>query len=262
MTTYGGQRRQLQATLVFAAVNLLGSFIFLLSIAGTYRVIGRLAMAGVAERITHVDPKTSILVAMGFFVAFCVKSGLFPFHYWLPTLYAGPRPAVAAILSGAVANIGAYGLLRFGAGVFPEQLRLGAPALILLGAASIIYGGVLATSRGQTAEMLAYSAIGQVGYVLVAVGVGGAVGLSAAVLLSVVNALNKTYPIPTASSMPRRLATGPGVIAILASSVATEDAAIITFCMLGIAFVALTSPVSSHAIARAAARRDARHGAP
>ncbi|MGH3757731.1 cation:proton antiporter [Actinophytocola sp.] len=54
------------------------------------------------------------------------------------------------------------------------------------------------------------------------------------------------------------LATGPGVIAILASSVATEDAAIITFAVLAIAFVALTSPVSSHAIARVAHRRDSR----
>jgi monovalent cation/proton antiporter MnhG/PhaG subunit len=52
------------------------------------------------------------------------------------------------------------------------------------------------------------------------------------------------------------LATGPGVIAVLASSVATENAAIITFAALAIAFVALTSPVTGHAIAWAAHRRD------
>jgi monovalent cation/proton antiporter MnhG/PhaG subunit len=54
------------------------------------------------------------------------------------------------------------------------------------------------------------------------------------------------------------LASGPGVIAVLASSIATENAAIITFALLAIAFVALTSPVSGHAIARAAHRRDGR----
>jgi multicomponent Na+:H+ antiporter subunit G len=54
------------------------------------------------------------------------------------------------------------------------------------------------------------------------------------------------------------LATGPGVIAVLASSVATENATIITFAMLAIAFIVLTSPVSGHAIARAAHRREAR----
>jgi multicomponent Na+:H+ antiporter subunit D len=192
LTTYGGQRRQLRAALVFTAVNLLGSFIFLLSVAGTYRVTGTLAMDGVAERMVVIDPNAAILIATGFFIAFSVKLGLFPFHFWLPTVYSGAQPAVAAILSGAVANIGAYGLLRFGAGLFPAQLRLAATALVILGAASIVYGGVLAVSRGDAAEMLAYSAIGQVGYVLVAVGVGGPVGLAAAVVYSVVNSLNKT----------------------------------------------------------------------
>jgi multicomponent Na+:H+ antiporter subunit D len=192
LTTYGGRRRQLRAALIFAAVNLLGSFIFLLSVAGTYRVTGALAMDAVAQRMAGVDPNAAILVATGFFVAFSVKLGLFPFHFWLPTVYAGSQPAVAAILSGAVANIGAYGLLRFGAGIFPAQLRTGATALVVLGVASLVYGAVLAVARGDVGETLAYSAIGQVGYVLVAVGVGGPVGLTAAVLYSAVNSLNKT----------------------------------------------------------------------
>ncbi len=191
LTTYGGQRRQLRAALLFTAVNLLGSFIFLISVAGVYRVTGSLAMDAVRTHMTGVDPNAAILIATGFFVAFSVKLGLFPFHFWLPTAYAGARPAVAAILSGAVANIGTYGLLRFGAGIFPDQLRLATVALIVLGTASVLYGGVLAVARGDTAEMLAYSAIGQAGYVLLAIGVGGPVGLTAAILYSIVNALNK-----------------------------------------------------------------------
>ncbi|MDQ2586863.1 oxidoreductase [Saccharothrix yanglingensis] len=191
LSAYGGKRRQLRAAVVFTAVNLLGSFIFLLSVAGAYRVTGALAMDRVAEQMPTVTPNAALLIAAGFFIAFSVKLGLFPFHFWLPTVYAGARPAVAAILSGAVANIGAYGLLRFGADLFPEQLRHAGVALVVLGAASIVYGGVLAVARGDAAEMLAYSAIGQVGYVLVALGVGGSVGLTAAVLYSVVNSLNK-----------------------------------------------------------------------
>lgn len=54
------------------------------------------------------------------------------------------------------------------------------------------------------------------------------------------------------------LATGPGVISVLASSIATENAAIITFAVLAVAFVAVTSPVSGHVIARAAHRRRGR----
>jgi monovalent cation/proton antiporter MnhG/PhaG subunit len=54
------------------------------------------------------------------------------------------------------------------------------------------------------------------------------------------------------------LVTGPGVIAVLASSITTENAAIITFAVLAIAFVTLTSPVSSHVIARVARQRHQR----
>jgi multicomponent Na+:H+ antiporter subunit D len=191
LTAYGGGRRQLRAAMVFTAVNLLGSFIFVLSVAGAYHVTGSLAMRDIAERMPAVDANAALLIATGFFIAFSVKLGLFPFHFWLPTVYAGSRPAVAAILSGSVANIGAYGLLRFGPGIFPAQLELAATALVVLGAVSLVYGAVLAVARGDVAEALAYSAIGQVGYVLVALGVGGPVGLTAAVLYSVVNAMNK-----------------------------------------------------------------------
>jgi multicomponent Na+:H+ antiporter subunit G len=55
--------------------------------------------------------------------------------------------------------------------------------------------------------------------------------------------------------MPRPWPPARGVIAVLAASVATENPTIITFAVLTIAFVVLTSPVSGHAIARAAHRR-------
>jgi multicomponent Na+:H+ antiporter subunit D len=192
LATYGGTRRELGAALVFTVVNLLGTIIFLLSLAGVYHVSGTLDMHGAAERLADVDPSAALLIAVGFFAAFGVKLGLFPFHFWLPTVYTGARPAVAAILSGALANIGVYGLLRFGGELLPRELDVAGAALIAIGCASIVYGGVLAISRRSAGEMLAYSAIGQIGYVLVCLGIGGPVGFAAAILYTIVNSLNKT----------------------------------------------------------------------
>ena len=191
LTATGGSARELGAAFVFAVVNLLGSFLFLIGIGALYHVTGTLDMATVAERITSVEPNSAILAAACLFVAFAVKLGLFPFHFWLPSVYTASRPAVAAVLAGALSNIGAYGLLRFGAGVLPGQLELAGVALVVLGTASIIYGALQALSRRATSEVLAYSAIGQAGYIIVALAVGGTVGLYAAVLYAVVNALNK-----------------------------------------------------------------------
>jgi multicomponent Na+:H+ antiporter subunit D len=191
LAVYGDEARQLRAGFIFAVVNLLGSFLFLIGVAGLYHVTGTLQMELAAERIAEVEASAVILIAIMIFVAFGVKLGLFPFHFWLPTLYTSASPGVAAMLAGAVANIGSYGLLRFGAEILPAAVRLGATVLIVIGTISIIYGAMQALSRRSASEVLAYSAIGQAGFVLIALGVGGPVGLAAAVIYAIVNSLNK-----------------------------------------------------------------------
>jgi multicomponent Na+:H+ antiporter subunit D len=192
LSCYGLERRELRAALVFTVVNLLGSVLFLSGIAGLYHVTGTLDMRQVAARFLAVEPNSSILLATIVFAAFGLKLGLFPFHFWLPPVYRDSRPVVAAMLSGAVANIGSYGLLRFGADILSVELRFGAPVLVAVGAASIVYGALVAVSARRPAEVLAYSAIGQAGYILVALAVGGPIGYAAAVLYALLNALNKT----------------------------------------------------------------------
>ncbi len=186
-----GRPRQLGAAFIFAVVNLLGSFLFLIAVGALYRATGTLEMGEVAARAAALDPNTAILIAITFFVAFGVKLGLFPFHFWLPTVYVSASPAVAAMFAGALANIGAYGLLRFGGVLLRRELELAAGALIVIGTVSIAYGALQAVARRDTREVLAYSAIGHAGYVLVALGLGGPVGLAAAVVFSLANALNK-----------------------------------------------------------------------
>jgi multicomponent Na+:H+ antiporter subunit D len=192
LTGYGERSREMRATMIFVMVNLLGSVLFLAGTVALYHVTGTLDMVGISEQIGSVRPSTVILIASMILVAFAVKLGLFPFHFWLPAVYRDTRPVVAAILSGAVANIGGYGLLRFGGELLPSALEVGATALLVLGAASIVYGELLAISRYPTSEVLAYSSIGQVGYILIALAVGGELGYGAAILYAVANSLNKT----------------------------------------------------------------------
>jgi multicomponent Na+:H+ antiporter subunit D len=192
LTGYGDEGRQLRSATIFVIVNLLGSAFFLMGIAALYHQTGRLDMAGIAERVALLSPESVILSAVLIFTAFGIKLGIFPFHFWLPAVYTGTRPAVAAILSGAVANIGTYGLLRWGGGMLPDELRTAAPMFFALGVVSIIYGSLQAISRRSVAEVVAYSSIGQVGFILVALAIGGPAGFAAAVLFAIVNSVNKT----------------------------------------------------------------------
>lgn len=192
LASYGETPRQFRAAFIFIVVNLLGSMLFLIAIAALYHTTGRLDMIGIKAQVPLVAESPVILISTIMFVAFGVKLGLFPFHFWLPAVYTGTRPSVAAILSGALANIGSYGLLRFGADLLPRELEQGAPVLIVLGSASIIYGGIQSVSRHSANEVLAYSSIGQVGYIMIALAIGGEVGFFAAILYAVINGLNKT----------------------------------------------------------------------
>jgi multicomponent Na+:H+ antiporter subunit D len=192
LTGYREGDSQVRAAFIFTVVNLLGSVLFLIGVTSLYSVTGSLNMQVIAEGTDALDPASVVAIAALIFAAFCLKLGLFPFHFWLPAVYVGSHASVAAILSGALANIGGYGLLRFGGDVLPRELQFGSSAMLVLGTASIIYGAVQAISRRDTSEVMAYSAIGQVGYVLLALGVGGPVGFTAAVLYSVVNSLNKS----------------------------------------------------------------------
>jgi multicomponent Na+:H+ antiporter subunit D len=188
LTSYREEDYQVRGAFIFSVVNLLGSVMFLTGIAALYSISGSLDMQTIAERTDILEPSSVIAVAALTLAAFCLKLGLFPFHFWLPAVYVGSHAPVAAILSGALANIGSYGL-RFGGGILPRELEFGSTAVLVLGTASILYGALQAISRRDTSEVMAYSAIGQVGYVLL--GIGGAAGYAAAVLYSVVNSLNK-----------------------------------------------------------------------
>jgi multicomponent Na+:H+ antiporter subunit D len=191
LASYGRREREVRAALVFAVVNLLGSAIFLSGVAALYHVTGHLYMPEVARVAAAGEPGDVLLVAALLFVALSLKLGLFPFHFWLPPIYRDAWPSVAAMLSGAVANIGSYGFLRFGADLLPGPLGLAAPVLLVLGALSLVYGAIQAVSVRTAGEMLAYSSIGQAGYILLALGMGGPGGMAAAVLYALVNALTK-----------------------------------------------------------------------
>lgn len=192
LASYGEESRQLRAAVIFAVVNLLGSVLFLMGIVALYHVTGTLDMASIASRMLIVEENPAVVAGTLLFVALSVKLGIFPFHFWLPAVYTGVRASVAAMFSGALAIIGAYGLLRIGAGMLPRELELSAPVFFALGVASILYGGIQAVSRHEPAAVVAYSSIGQVGYILIAVALGGSVGIAAAVLFTILNSFNKT----------------------------------------------------------------------
>ncbi len=109
-----------------------------------------------------------------------IKSGLMPFHAWLPSAYSMSPNPVSVFLAGIVTKIvGLYVLIRIGVSVLvlDEHLRL---VLLLVGAFSVIAGALAALGQSNFKKMLAYSSISQMGYVVLGLGSGLPIGIAAA----------------------------------------------------------------------------------
>ena len=102
------------------------------------------------------------------------KSGQFPLHTWLPDAMAGPTPVSALIHAATMVVAGVYLIARLYA-VFFSGLAIGSSTfhyVAFIGGFTTIIGGLLAFVQTDLKKVLAYSTISQLGYMVMALGVG------------------------------------------------------------------------------------------
>jgi NADH-quinone oxidoreductase subunit M len=153
----------------FLLYTMVGSLLLLLAILYVGVEAGRAFNNGVfaADWIRLIreygpDLPTQRWLLLIFALAFMIKAGLVPLHAWLPDAYA-EGPAVLVGLS----KLGVYGLLRWGAPLFPNAWAELAPWGALLGAVSVLYGGLLAWSERDMRRLVAYGSIAHMGMLFV-----------------------------------------------------------------------------------------------
>ncbi len=116
-----------------------------------------------------------------FLCAVFIKSGLIPFHGWLPDVYSAAPPSVSVLLAGIVTKtVGVYATIRIVEAVFGFGASVKS-VLLLVGTISIVLGALAALGQNDFKRMLAYSSISQVGYIILGLGCGSALGLAGAI---------------------------------------------------------------------------------
>lgn len=113
-------------------------------------------------------------------IAFGIKLPIFPFHTWMLKVHMEAPPSVVMIHSGILLKMGAYGLLRFGVGLLPEQAETFALLIGIVGVVNILYGAILAFVQKEFRLILAYSSISHMGIVLLGIAALNVTGLQGA----------------------------------------------------------------------------------
>lgn len=185
---------KLEATFKYVVLNLIGAAVMLLAIGTLYGTTGTLNMAQLSVRVqalreagvAHLD-----LIAFLFVAVFGLKAAIAPLHFWLPDVHPSAPTPVSAVLSGILIKVGAYGMIRLTSLLFVGFQPL-SEVILLLGLATILIGGLLATGQLDLKRLLAYSSVSQMGFLLLGVGLATGQAIAAALFFLINHAIIKS----------------------------------------------------------------------
>jgi NADH-quinone oxidoreductase subunit N len=180
------REHSLESGLKYLIIGSVGSATLLYGLAMIYGATGATDFNAIATALSSneslaTDPLTLTGIALCV-AGLCFKTSVAPFHQWTPDVYEGAPTPVTAFMAVAtkVAALGVF-LRFFDVALIGAQASWG-PALAALAAITIIVGNVGALGQSSLKRMLAYSSVGQAGYMLAGVVVATRLGAQATVL--------------------------------------------------------------------------------
>jgi hydrogenase-4 component B len=130
------------------------------------------ALPELMSNLAQSSPLGLNLLLLVFFIAFGTKAGMYPFGIWLPAAHPAAPASVSALLSGIMIKIGVYGLLRVFIWMLPSSpaSSIWGAVIAAFGIISMVIGTLRALGEHDCKRLLAQSSIGQMGYILLGLG--------------------------------------------------------------------------------------------
>jgi multicomponent Na+:H+ antiporter subunit D len=185
----GRDRRALLAAYQYLVVGTIGATFYVIGIGLLYLATGTLNLVDMASRLVPVvnEDARPVLAALAFVtVGISLKLALFPLHGWLPNAYAYAPSVATAFLAGTATKVAIYLLLRFFFGVLDPSLDFVSPPvddiLMVASVAAMFLASLSAVFEGNARRMLAYSSVGQVGYITLGIAIANQDALTGAIV--------------------------------------------------------------------------------
>jgi NADH-quinone oxidoreductase subunit L len=156
-------------------VTRFGDFGFLIAVVLIWTKTGGLFDIGEINELAETHVLSSSVLAgfvLGIFAGAAGKSAQFPLHFWLPDAMEGPTPVSSLIHSATMVAAGVYLLARFFPAVeaAPGEVTT---TIAYVGGFTAIFAASMAMVANDIKRVLAYSTISQLGYMVMAIGLGG-----------------------------------------------------------------------------------------
>src|ERR1700742_2799607 len=181
-----GEDRFRSAFLLFL-YTLAGSLPMLLCILMIYSYIGSTDFQLISLYSISLDSQK--ILWLGFFLAFAVKTPLYPFIIWLPKAHGDSPLAGSVILAATILKLATYGYLRVLINFLPDASNYFGPLVQTIAVISIIYASFSTIIQQDTKKLIAYSSIAHMGVVVLGLFSNTIQGIEGAILLGIAHGL-------------------------------------------------------------------------
>jgi multicomponent Na+:H+ antiporter subunit D len=189
----GGSKEQLRGSVKYVTISFVASIFFVAAIGLLYGQAGTLNMADLAYKMRSWEEMPYINAAlMLFFIAFSIKSALFPFFFWLPASYHTPPMAITALFAGTLTKVGIYTLIRFYSLFVVQDIMFWKIFFLVIAGLTMTIGVMMAASSFDIRKILSFHIISQVGYMVMGMAIFTVNAVAAAIYFTVHNMLSKT----------------------------------------------------------------------
>jgi NADH-quinone oxidoreductase subunit L len=151
-------------------MNRVGDVGLALAIFLLWTQLGTIQYTEVFERIGEVSTPVLIAITLLLLLGACGKSGQFPLQSWLPDAMEGPTPVSALIHAATMVTAGVYLIAR--ASPIYNLTETGRLVVTLVGVITLLIGAIIGCAYDDIKKVLAYSTVSQIGYMILAVGLG------------------------------------------------------------------------------------------
>jgi NADH-quinone oxidoreductase subunit M len=172
-----GRRR---AASRFLVVTVIGSAVMLVAFLLIHASTGTFDLAVLPSLSGQIGHGRQVLIAALLMIGLGAKVPVWPLHFWLPDAHSKAPTVGSVLLAGVLLKLGTYGLLRFWYEVVPAGALDVAPYLGALGVVGIIYGALACLAQDDLKRLIAFSSVGHMGFVVLAVSTMTTQGLVAA----------------------------------------------------------------------------------
>ncbi|TDK23016.1 hypothetical protein E2F46_12775 [Luteimonas aestuarii] len=193
----------LRAAMRYLLLAMLGSLAWLLGVAILHATTGSLDIELSAARAVP-GPATS--VALGLMLAgLLLKAAVFPLHGWLPLAHGAAPGPVSAVLSALVVKAAVLLVWRLWFAHGGTGMAAAGPLLAGLGGAAVLYGSVAALRQARLKQVVAFSTVAQLGYLLLVLAMPSALAWQGTVLQLLGHGLAKAAMFLAAANLVQRM---------------------------------------------------------